>query len=267
LGPPGNNERLIMRLSILIPVYNELTTVLPVVALVCAALPDVDKEVVIVDDCSKDGTRALLQKAFGGVTGTYKSVTVDAAGALQLGAEGAGKGSSSFRVLFHEKNQGKGAALRSAMGVASGDVVVIQDADMEYDPQDWTLMYDLIGVRKVADVVYGSRFYGRPHRSLFFHHYLANRLISFLFNILYNQTLTDIETCYKMFTRAVMQTLKVTCNDFGIEVEISAQIAKLRTLRIYELGISYYGRTYLEGKKINWRDGVKALWYLLKFRF
>lgn len=153
------------------------------------------------------------------------------------------------------------------MKAATGDIVVIQDADLEYDPQDWGQMYDLIAIRKVADVVYGSRFYGRPHRSLFFHHYMANRVISLLFNLLYNQTLSDIEVCYKMFTREVLQSLSLSCDDFGIEVEMSAQIARNRKLRIYETGISYYGRTYDEGKKINWRDGVKALWYILKFRF
>ena len=153
------------------------------------------------------------------------------------------------------------------MAAVTGDVVVIQDADLEYDPQDWTQMYNLIAERKVADVVYGSRFYGRPHRSLFYHHFLANKLISVLFNILYNQTLTDIEVCYKMFTREVLNTLRLTCDDFGIEVEMSAQISLNRKLRIYETGISYYGRTYEEGKKISWRDGLMALWYILKFRF
>jgi len=128
-------------------------------------------------------------------------------------------------------------------------------------------MWNLIAERKVADVVYGSRFYGRPHRSLNYHHFMANRLISFLFNILYNQTLTDIETCYKMFTRQVLDALRITQDDFGFEVQISAQIARHRRWRIYELGISYYGRTYDAGKKINWKDGVKALWYVLKFRF
>jgi hypothetical protein len=128
-------------------------------------------------------------------------------------------------------------------------------------------MYDLIAVREVADVVFGSRFYGRPHRSLYYHHYFANRLISFLFNIVFNQTLTDIETCYKMMTREVARSLRLTANDFGIEVEMSAEIARQRSLRIYELGISYYGRTYAEGKKINWKDGMKALWYVFKFRF
>lgn len=254
-----------MRLSVLIPAYNEHATILPVLAMVCAALPAVEKQIIVVDDCSTDGTRALLQNTFPDRPTCYRSVASGAGGSLVLSP--ADDGGISIEVLYHERNSGKGAALRSALARASGDVVVIQDADFEYDPQDWAQMYNLIAERKVADVVYGSRFYGRPHRSLFFHHFMANRLISFLFNVLYNQTLTDIEVCYKMFTGAVAKSLKVTCNDFGIEVEISAQIARNRTLRIYEMGISYYGRTYVEGKKIDWRDGVKALWYLLKFRF
>ena len=254
-----------MRLSVLIPAYNERATILPVLAMVCAALPAVEKEIIVVDDCSTDGTRALLRNTFPAGAGRYRDITANPDGSLTLAEDAAGQ--VAIHVLYHDRNLGKGAALRSAMARAGGDVIVIQDADLEYDPQDWARMYDLIAVRKVADVVYGSRFYGRPHRSLFFHHFMANRLISFLFNVLYNQTLTDIEVCYKMFTREVAKSLKITCNDFGIEVEISAQIAKNRTLRIYELGISYYGRTYVEGKKINWRDGVKALWYLLKFRF
>ena len=173
----------------------------------------------------------------------------------------------TIRPLYHERNRGKGAALRTALAAATGDVVVIQDADFEYDPQDWATMYELIAGRAVADVVYGSRFRGQAQRSLNFHHYLANRLISLLFNVLYNQTLSDIETCYKMMRGEVARSLKLSSDDFGIEVEISARIARQRNLRIYETPISYYGRGYDEGKKINWRDGVKALWYLLKFRF
>jgi hypothetical protein len=146
-------------------------------------------------------------------------------------------------------------------------VLVIQDADLEYDPNDWEQMYDLIAECKVADVVFGSRFYGRPHRSLYFHHYLGNRLISFLFNLVFNQTLTDIECCYKMMTSGVARSLRLTANDFGIEVELCAQIARQRKLRIYELGIRYFGRTYAEGKKIKWKDGLKALWYVIWFRF
>jgi glycosyltransferase involved in cell wall biosynthesis len=156
--------------------------------------------------------------------------------------------------------------LQTGFAEFSGDVLVIQDADLEYDPDDWAQVYDLIAVRKVADVVFGSRFYGRPHRSLYFHHYLANRLISFLVNVVFNQTLTDIETCYKMMTSSVARSLHLTTDDFGIEVEMTAEIARQRHLRIYELGICYFGRTYAEGKKINWKDGLKALWYILKFR-
>jgi glycosyltransferase involved in cell wall biosynthesis len=173
----------------------------------------------------------------------------------------------TIRPIYHEQNRGKGGALQTGFAAFTGEVLIIQDADLEYDPIDWAQMYDLIAVRQVADVVFGSRFYGRPHRSLYFHHYLGNRLISFLFNIVFNQTLTDIETCYKMMTGQVARSLRLTANDFGIEVELSAEIARQRKLRIYELGISYYGRTYAEGKKINWKDGVKALWYVFKFRF
>ena len=234
-----------MRLSILIPAYNERQTIAAVLSAVGAALPAVEKEIIVVDDCSTDGTGAFLQELF--------------AAAPPSGV--------SYRLISHGRNRGKGAALRTAMDAVTGDIVVIQDADLEYDPQDWTQMYNLIAERKVADVVYGSRFYGRPHRSLFYHHFLANKLISVLFNILYNQTLTDIEVCYKMFTREVLNSLRLTCDDFGIEVEITAQISLNRKLRIYETGISYYGRTYAEGKKIDWRDGLKALWYILKFRF
>jgi glycosyltransferase involved in cell wall biosynthesis len=172
-----------------------------------------------------------------------------------------------IRPIYHERNRGKGGALQTGFAAFTGEVLIIQDADLEYDPNDWAQMYDLIAVRQVADVVFSSRFYGRPHRSLYFHHYLANRLISFLFNILFNQTPTDIESCYKMMTARVARSLRLTANDFGIEVELSAEIARQRKLRGYELGISYYGRTYAEGKKINWRDGVKALWYVFKFRF
>ena len=161
----------------------------------------------------------------------------------------------------------KGGGLQTGFAAISRDVVVIQDADLEYDPNDWERMYDLIAVRKVADVVFGSRFYGRPHRSLYFYHYLGNRLISLFFNLVFNQTLTDIEVCYKMMTSGVARSLRLTANDFGIEVEMSGKISRQRTLRIYELGISYFGRSYAEGKKINWKDGFKALWYVIKFRF
>jgi glycosyltransferase involved in cell wall biosynthesis len=255
-----------MLLSVLIPVYNERATLGTVLSIVSRALPGVDKEIIVVDDCSTDGTREWLRGTFpdGARSGTAVESLADGGLAFTQAASG---GTVTIRPLYHERNKGKGGGLQTALAAASGDVVVIQDADLEYDPQDWTLMFDLIAARKVADVVYGSRFYGRPHRSLNFHHYVANRLISTIFNILYNQTLTDIEVCYKMFTRAVKDSLRLTANDFGIEVQLSAQIALARRWRIYELGIQYYGRTYDEGKKINWKDGLKALWYLLKFRF
>ncbi|MGE4062174.1 MAG: glycosyltransferase [Rhodospirillaceae bacterium] len=255
------------RLSVLMPVYNERATLARVLSAVCGALPAVEKEIILVDDCSSDGTTDLLKATLGTEGAKYAGVDPGPNGEIILAPETEAGQKISFLVRYHERNRGKGAALRTAMEAATGDIVVIQDADLEYDPNDWTVMYELIAVRRVADVVYGSRFFGRPHRSLFFHHYMANRLISTLFNLIYNQTLTDIEVCYKMFTRQVMRSLDLTCNDFGIEVEMSAQIALQRKLRIYETAISYYGRTYEEGKKINWRDGLKALWYVVKFRF
>lgn len=252
-----------MKLTVIIPAYNERDTIGPCLVKVASALPGIDKEIVIVDDCSQDGTRDWLKAHADGLDVRDAALELDAAGNLHVVA---GAASFACRVICHEVNRGKGGALQTGFDSASGDVIVIQDADLEYDPADWTGMFDLIAGRKVADVVYGSRFYGNPHRALYFHHYMANRLISFLFNALYNQTLTDIEVCYKMFTREVLHSLRITANDFGFEVQFSAQVALARRWRIYETGISYYGRTYNEGKKINWKDGVKALWYLFKFR-
>jgi glycosyltransferase involved in cell wall biosynthesis len=168
-------------------------------------------------------------------------------------------------VKLHDRNRGKGAALRTGLEYASGDVIVIQDADLEYDPRDWAEMLRLIEEDK-ADVVFGSRFFGKAHRVLFFHHYMGNRLISFLVNLLYDLNLSDVEVCYKMFRRDILRGIKLTCDDFGFEVEFTAKVAK-RRYRIYEVGVHYYGRTYATGKKINWRDGLKALYYVIKFRF
>jgi glycosyltransferase involved in cell wall biosynthesis len=252
-------------LSIVIPVYNERHTLGPILAAVGSALPEVSKQVIVVDDGSTDGTREWLKVNFPVGVRRGSEIGVDTSGRLDVSAR-VNEAQISIEPLYHARNQGKGAALRTGFAAVRGDVVVIQDADLEYDPQDWTAMYDLIAIREVADVVYGSRFHGRAHRSLYFHHYLANRLISLLFNALYNQTLSDIETCYKMMTAKVTRSLSLSVNDFGVEVEISANIARQRKMRIYELGISYYGRSYAEGKKINWKDGAKALWYLLKFR-
>jgi glycosyltransferase involved in cell wall biosynthesis len=255
-----------MVLSVIIPVYNERATLGVVLTVVTRALPNVSKEIIIVDDCSKDGTREWLKSNFPEGQRSGSAVDLDRDGNLAF-TRALEASSITIRPIYHERNRGKGGALQTGFKVFSGDVLVIQDADLEYDPGDLGQMYDLIAVRGIADVVFGSRFYGRPHRSLYFHHYFANRLLSLLFNIIFNQTLTDIEACYKMMTSSVARSLRLTADDFGIEVEMSAEIARQRGLRIYELGISYYGRTYAEGKKINWRDGMKALWYIFKFRF
>ena len=254
-------------LSVVMPVYNEARTIGRVLVEVARALPGVPKQIIIVDDYSSDGTSAWLRRNLAHAGGVWRGISLDGDGELHLSAAGLrNEAGFSFTVLFHERNRGKGATVRTGLAHVSGDVIVIQDADLEYDPNDWSQMLPLIVDRKVADVVYGSRFYGRPHRSLYYHHYIGNRIISFLFNILYNQMLCDIEVCYKMFTKEVLRELALTSEGFGFEIEISAQIARARRWRIYEVGISYYGRTYEEGKKINWRDGIKALAYLFIFR-
>ncbi len=252
---PSDLER--PAISILIPVYNEIGSIAKIIDIVVVSLPGITKQIVIVDDGSTDGTRDWLAQHFrifpeGHILKETAASTVS--------------GECTILVIFHAVNKGKGGAIQTALKEATGAVLVIQDADLEYDPEDWTEMYRLIATKNVADVVYGSRFYGKPHRSLYFHHYVANRLISLIFNVLCNQTLTDIETCYKMFTRDVLETLNLTANDFGFEVQISMQIALARKWRVYETGIHYYGRTYREGKKVNWKDGLKALWYLIRYR-
>lgn len=259
-------QNVFMQLSVIIPVYNERRTLPAVLVAVCAALPAVRKEIIIVDDGSSDGTREWLRANLPDPAVTTDNVSLSDDGALCV-AGALGQPMLTFIPIFRDKNGGKGAALRSGFAVATGDVIVVQDADLEYDPTDWERMFPLIATRHVADVVFGSRFYGQPHRSLNFHHYLANRLISSVFNLLFNQTLTDIEVCYKMMTASVLRSLRLSSDDFGIEVEMSAEIARQRHLRIYEIGIAYYGRSYAEGKKIGWRDGLKAIWYLFKFRF
>ena len=255
-----------MQLSIVIPVYNERATLAPVLALVSGALPGVEKEIVVVDDCSRDGTRDWLKANIPDGGRTAGGIDVNDKGDLDYRPE-TGEARVTIRPIYHERNRGKGGALRTGLAVVKGDVVVIQDADLEYDPRDWTAMYDLIAVRKIADVVYGSRFYGRPHRAMKYHHYMGNRLISYLFSVIFNQKLADVQTCYKMMTRQLVDSLRLTHDGFGIEIEIAARIVRQDKYRIYEVGITYYGRDYAEGKKINWKDGVKALWYLVKFRF
>jgi glycosyltransferase involved in cell wall biosynthesis len=266
MGQGATGRKLAPTLSVVIPVYNEIRTIERVLSAVVRALPGVTKEVIVVDDCSTDGTAVWLQENLARSTALRCATAVTGGNFDPFGENSHDPDGVSFRVLFHELNRGKGAALRTGLAAATGAVIVIQDADLEYDPNDWARMLPLITERRVADVVYGSRFHGEPHRSLYFHHYIGNRLISFFYNLLYDQMLSDIEVCYKMFTHEVLQNLRLTVDDFGIEIEISAQIARARRWRIYEIGISYYGRTYLEGKKITWHDGVKALLYLLKFR-
>jgi glycosyltransferase involved in cell wall biosynthesis len=246
-------------ISILMPAYNEIGSIAQILDVVRVALPGVSKEIVVVDDGSKDGTRAWL-------SGNFKTTSEEEIAGGGTSSVNAASDECTVRVILHSRNKGKGGAIQTAMRAATGAVLVIQDADLEYDPDDLKEMYRLIATKKVADVVYGSRFYGKSHRSLYFHHYLANRFISMVFNVICNQTLTDIEVCYKMFTREVLNSMNITCNDFGVELQISIQIAMAQKWRIYETAVHYYGRTYHEGKKINWKDGLKALWYLLRFR-
>ncbi len=223
-----------MKLSIVIPVYNEVHTLEKLLQAVRDAPIDLPKELIAVDDCSTDGTRELMRKLPGDV-----------------------------RCFYHERNQGKGAALRTGFAAATGDIVLIQDADLEYDPREYPVLLAPI-LQGHADVVYGSRFLSGPHRVVFYWHYLGNRLLTTLSNIFTNLNLTDMEVCYKVFRREVLQGLALRENRFGFEVEITAKIAR-KSWRIYEVPVSYYGRDYAAGKKITWRDGCAALWCILKY--
>ncbi len=223
-------------LSVVMPVYNESRTVEEMALLVLRS-PCV-KELVMVDDGSTDGIREVL-----------KRLEPD---------------DPRIRVIFHEKNQGKGAALRTGFGVAQGPYVIVQDADLEYDPSEYPRLLAPV-LQDKADVVYGSRFAGSSaHRVLYFWHSAGNRLITLFSNMLSNVNLTDVETCYKLFRKPVLDQIVIEENRFGFEVEITAKVARLK-VRMYEVGISYYGRTYGEGKKIGWRDGIRALWCILKY--
>ncbi|MEK0431194.1 MAG: hypothetical protein RL139_998 [Gemmatimonadota bacterium] len=224
-----------VRLSVLIPVYNEIATLDRILDAVHAI--DVPKEVICVDDGSRDGTRERLAE-------------LHAAGRIDV-------------LRLHDRNRGKGAAIRTALAASTGSIVIVQDADLEYDPADWpALLAPIVDGR--ADAVFGSRFLGGPHRVLYFWHYVGNRALTLFSNMLTNVNLTDMETCYKAIRGEVARALPLTSDRFGFEPEVTARLAQ-RQARIYEVPISYSGRTYAEGKKIGWKDGVAACWHILRY--
>lgn len=233
-----------MKLSIVIPVFNEVATLTSLVDVVLKELDKLKKnlisdyEIVMIDDSSTDGTRDLIKKAY---------VNKD-----------------KFTVHFQDINQGKGAAITKGFSLTKGDIVLVQDADMEYDPGDYTQLLRPI-INGKADVVYGSRFKGETARVLYFWHFLGNQFLTFLSNCFTNLNLSDMETCYKVFRGPIIRNMILTSKRFGIEPEMTAKIAKLKGIRIYEVPISYFGRTYEEGKKIGWKDGFSALWCIFKF--
>lgn len=226
-----------MKLSIIIPVYNEKHTIEEVIDRVRKIDVGMEKEIVIVDDGSKDGTQEVLNNLNFPDTKTF----------------------------FHAKNQGKGAALHTGFSNAQGDIILIQDADLEYDPAEYPMLLKPI-LDGRADVVYGSRFLGGPHRVLFFWHYIGNKLLTTLSNVLSNLNLSDMETCYKVIKKDVLDRITLKSKRFGFEPEITIKLAKLKA-KIYEVPISYSGRDYSEGKKIGWRDGVAAIYHIIRFKF
>ena len=226
------------KISIIIPVYNERNTIENVVATVASVPIPLEKEIIVVDDFSTDGTRELLP-------------VIEA------------KYPGRVRVLLHEKNHGKGYAIRTGLGQISGDLVLVQDADLEYDPQDYTVLLAPILAGR-ADVVFGNRFHGGQHRVLYFWHFQINRFLTFLANLLTNLNLSDMEVGYKLFRREIIQNIQLTSNRFGFEPEVTIKAARQKC-RIYEVPIAYHGRTYEEGKKITWKDGVAALYFLFKY--
>jgi len=229
-----------MKLSVIIPVYNEAATITELVEKVGSIQLDMEKEIVLVDDGSTDGTRDTLARLV--------------------------ESRPNCKLFLHEKNRGKGAALRTGFEKATGDVLLIQDADLEYDPRDYPHLLGPI-LDGHADVVYGSRFLGGgPHRVCFFWHSVGNKLITNLSNMMTNLNLTDVEVCYKVFKKEVLSSITLKEDRFGFEIEVTARIAR-KKWRVYEVPISYYGRSYAEGKKITWKDGCRALWCIFKYRF
>jgi glycosyltransferase involved in cell wall biosynthesis len=250
---PMRNQKSSPKVSVVIPVYNEQATVGELLWRVQAT--DIDKEIIIVDDGSTDGTKEFLQELASTAEHHLPVMTLPESG-HQLFLR-------NIKIFFQEKNRGKGAALRRGFQETQGEIVIIQDADLEYDPQDYYKLLEPIE-RGLADVVCGSRFLGGPHRVLFFWHYLGNKMLTTLSNMFTNLNLSDVWTCYKVFKKEVLQKMKLREDRFGFEAEVTAKVAK-DGWRVYEVPISYMGRTYTEGKKITWKDGIRGLWCTLRY--